>query len=528
MIFTVLDCNSLQFAILQRNISQVEDIVKVSHSSVRFQNAMGQSPLHLAADWPWAIILVLKNGADLYQVDSTGCTAIDYACGLKNYEAVKILLDAGSPLPVRGPLAEIIRCGKMDYCEQMFKLVISHLALRRRELLQIARTLLPEATLSSIVPPNEAVPDSSAYPLIAAVCAAGHTTKPNYWYYNQKGLYQSSWLFPAAADILYEAGFTYLDGQDMENQTPLTSRNTSDMILWLYRKGASFAEWTSYTNEESSARSMPSIYLAINKLPGSMYQFIYSEVHEKFVLRQLSEDDLKALNIFLQDDFSDYRDLCRCPCSPGGCSPEVIFLKAHFMQIDDTRQERLLSPSLQRLPKFIELVDEVMIILHGKLAPSGFTRLNQAAIRIALFSDLGIRHLCCKTLIYRTLGPPCQEEADEMREEDRLLTERFEALLPKAQSAWEKSLKRFAEFWRDFHKANICKRRNGPVDETELERLRELGVTVHERGDEEDYCDSLYGNEEGYCESLSDDEEEHLGTSSSNANVDEAAVDETE
>ena len=538
IIVAVLNCNNLQLAIIQRNVAQVENIIRSSPSTAHFQNAIGQSPLHVAADWPWATVLLLMNGADPYQVDSTRCTAIDYACGLENYEVVKILLDAGSPLPVHDPLARLLRGDGWYSCDQIFQLIISHLALRRRELLQIARTLLPEATLSNIVPPNEAVPDSSAYPLIAAVCAAGHTTKPEYWYYHPRGLYQSYHMFPAAADILYEAGFTDLDGQDMLDRTPLTSPNESDMIVWLYRRGASFAEWTPHESKKLSAPSMPSIYLAINGVVRSIYRTIDWRVHDKSLLRWLSEDDFKALNIFLQDDFSDHRDLCRCPCSSGGCSPESIFLKTLLGQVGYTSKEGYSSTPVHPLPMFIELVDKFMIRLHGKLAPSAFTRMNQAAIRVVLVSDLGIRHLCCKTLIYTGFGPPpCQEEADEMREEDRLLTERFEALLPKAQSAWEKSSKGFTEFWRDFHKANICKRRNGPVDETEFERLRELGVTVHRRGDEEEYCDSLYGDEEGYCESLSDDEDEHCASSSPNgtqppesfnADEDEAGVDDTE
>ena len=506
IVFTVLDCNTLQLAILQRNVSQVEHIIKVSPSTVHFQNAMGQTPLHLAADWPRATVLLLLNGASPDQTDSHGYTAIDYACELQNYEVVKILLEEGASLPANGPLRDIIACRMIHaYKEiglQLLRLIISHLAIRRRELLQIARTLLPEATLKSIVPPNEGVPDSSAYQLIAAVCAAGHPTKPDYWYYNKWGLYQSRYIFPAAADILYEAGFTYLEGRDENGKSPLAAPHESAMIVWLYRKGVSFTERTSSKYKECSAPCMPSMYLAIRELAQSMY--IYKDWYKpaSISLLPLNEDDFEALNILLQDSLSDCRDSCQCPCSSGGCSPEVIILKTILKRIHGRR------PLGQPLPAFIQLVDDTIVELDGKLASSSFSRLSQAAIRMVLFLDLGIRHLCCKIWFYRRffIFPMCQEEADEIRQEDRLPTERFEALLPKAQSAWEKSSNGFAKFWREFHRANICRRRNGPVDETELEKMRELGVMVHERGDEEVYCDSLYGDEEGYCESLSEDE----------------------
>lgn len=459
---------------------------------------MGQSPLHVAVDWPWATALLLKSGADPFQVDLSDCTAIDYACRLENYEVVRILLEAGSPLLADGALRDIMACYSNNYCEQLLKLIISHLAIRRRELLQIARLLLPEATLSSIVPLNEAVPDSSSYQLIEAVCAAGHTTKPEYWLQASAGLYQSCSIFPAAAEVLYQAGFKYLEGRDSLGNTPLSYANTSAMTVWLYRRGASFTEWMAPGDYHGrSAPSMPSTYRAILGLACSIY--INGTVYSTLGLRELSEDDFEALNIFLQDDFSELRDLCHCPCCSGGCSPEVIILKTILMLLLKHRN-RWSTPSVHLLPRFVQLVDETMVGLYGRLPPSTLIRFGQAAIRMALFLDIGLRHLCCE-IIYGVISHPiCQEEADEIREEDKFLIEQFVALLPKALSQWKESPGTLAGFWRDFHNANICKRRDGPLDKMESERLRELGVMVHERGDEEIDCDSLYGDGEGYCE----------------------------
>ena len=512
---SVLECNTLQLAILQRNGSQVEDIIKVSTSTVHFQNTMGQSPLHLAADWPWATVLLLTNGADTYQVDRNYHTAIDYACGLKNYEVVKILLEAGSPLSHHGPLRDIIECSTIYYHESLFKLIISHLAIRRRELLQIAQTLLPEATLYSIMPPNETVPDSSAYNLITAVCNAGLATKPDYWYDSQRGLYQSYDMFPAAADIIYEEGFQWLEGRDLFNNTPISNGRNPVMILWLYRKGVSFTEWTTRESKQYPSTLIPPIYSAIEGLMPPMYSAIdglvnrmyeYQYTYDKISLRKLDGDIYEVLQILLQDRFSGVRDSCQCPCGSGGCSPEDMILKGIQMRIDHV--DHLDPLSVTPLPHFVQVVDDKMMELHGKLAPSSFSRLSQAAIRMVLFLDLGIRHHCCKVCGWaKEIRPTCQEEADEIRMEDSLLVERFEALLPKAQLAWEKSSKGLTKFWREFHRANICSRRNGSLDEKNLKNMRELGVTLHERDDEEMYCDSLYGDEEGYCESLSDNEE---------------------
>ena len=510
----MLDCNALQLAILQRNESLVEDIIRVDASAVHFQNGVGQTPLHVAADWPWATALLLTNGADLHQVDYDHSTAIDLACNLHSCEVVTALLEAGSPMLAYGALSEVVRCHTGYFCEKLFKLLISHLAIRRRELLRLARNLLPEATLSSIILPKEAIPDSSSFKLIQAVYAAGDDTKPDYWFRRLQGLYQGRKMLPAAADILYEAGFDHLEGRDYWGETPLSSTLTSAMIVWLYRKGVSFTEWTEVDRFGEYSLRIPAMYPAIHGAVDSMYSFDYSHG-----LGQLkcSDSDIEALNICLQDDFSGLRDMCHCACCSGGCSPEVIVLKTVLRGLELDHRPWPWIPEV--LLSFSKLIDAMIAQFYGRLVPSISMRLYQAAIRMALFVDLGLRHICCRMHPSYEKGlyaPISQEEADEIREEDRFLAQKFEALLPKAQSEWQKSEKGLADFWRDFHKANICRQRDGRLDETELATWRELGVVVLKRGDEAVDCDSLYGDEEGYCKSLcSDDgsagEEEDVG-----------------
>lgn len=248
---------------------------------------MVQSPLHVAVDWLWATVLVLASGADPYQVDFSDCTTIDNARWLRGYKVVRILLGAGSPLLADGALRDVVACCPINYCEQLLKLVISHLAIRRWELLQIAPSLLPEATLSSIVPPNEVVPDTSPYQLVEAVCAAGNTTKPEYWLQATAGLYKSYGMFPAAPGVLYGAAFNYLDGRDNVGETSLTCARTSAITAWLYQRGASFTEHHVY-----SATSMPSMYWAILGLAYSIYiDEEASNTYDKLSLRRLSEDE---------------------------------------------------------------------------------------------------------------------------------------------------------------------------------------------------------------------------------------------
>ncbi|KAL8827478.1 MAG: hypothetical protein Q9170_007002, partial [Blastenia crenularia] len=489
-----LNCNALQMAIFQREVSQVEKIARANPSAVQFQNHLGQSPLHAAADWPLVIALLLRSGANPYQVDYSGNATIDYACLQRNCEVVSILLEAGSPLP-RRELMTTMTSHRGESYQQEFKLVVSHLASRRRELLRIAQILLPVDTLNSIVLPNETIPDSSSFRLVEAVCAAGNDTQPEYWFMSRTGLYQTLDISPAAADILYEAGFTYLEGRDAMGETPLTCAQSSAMIGWLYRKGVSFTERTTQLNDydTSSTVSVPSMYWPILKLaPRIPKPQIYRGSRP---LHMLSRDDIEALNIVLQDDFSRHRDSCCCLCCSGGCSPEVIICKTMVTCIK--ADKFFYWPPMNILRKFIQLIDDTDAELDGRLALPSLHRLSLAAIRMALFLDLGLRHLCCKVdSCGGGISPPVsQQEADEIREEDRFLTERFNILLPKAQSEWKRSAQSLAEFWQEFHRAHICGQRDEPLDQAEVDRMRELGVDVHERGDEADDCQSLYGDE---------------------------------
>lgn len=494
----VLDCTSLHFGVLQRRVSQVEDIIKADPSAIHLRNAFGQSALHVAADWPWATTLLLTRGADPYQVDTYGCTAIDYACRLNSYEVVRILLEADSPLPDATALQSVMVCCASKESRELLKLMISHLATRRGQLLQTARILLPAATLNSIVPVNETVPDSSSHQLIEAVRATGHPKNPGYWFQYPLGLYHFSNLSPAAADVLYEGNFRYLEGRKYGGGTLLTYTFTSAMTVWLYRKGASFTAWHTPhihpTYGQSSPR--PSMYGALLNV---LFLIGFYTKEQRFRIRTFREEDIEALNIFLQDEFSGCQDLCRCPCCSGGCSPEVMLLKTVLATPIPMIYRTL---PMNPLPKLVLSVDAVLTGLHGRLIESSFTRLCHAAIRMALFVDLGLRHLCCEIVYgYQTSTRVSEEEAEEIREEDKFLLERFEALLPKALSEWAKSPKNFAGFWREFHRANICRQRNIYLDESGMDRLRELGVTVHQ-GEQEKDCGFLYGDGKGYCESL--------------------------
>ena len=461
----------------------MKDIIKADPSAIHYRNAWGQSALHVAADWPWATALILRSGADPYQVDTCGSTAIDYACYSESYEVVRILLEAGSLLPDADSLYSVVACCASNDSRELWKLILSHLALRLGELLQTARLVLQAATLNSLVPVNWTVPDSNSYQLIEAVRAAGITTNPGYWFRYPRGLYQCPFMFPAAADVLYEGNFRYLEGQNSKGETPLTSTFTSAMTVWLYRKGVSFTAWHTPHTTYGQFPARPSMYDALIKV---LFNIWRCNEEQRFYVRTLSEEDIEAFNIFLQDEFSGCQDLCRCPCCSGGCSPEVMFLKTVPTGfINRTCTTLWKNP----LPTFVLPVDAVLTKLQGRVVESSFTRLCQAAIRMALFVDLGLRHLCCEVHFSRQIRTRVsEEEAEEIKEEDRFLLERFEALLPKALSEWAESSKNFAGFWREFHTTNTCRQRNSHFDGSEIDRMRELGVTVYEETEQEQEC----------------------------------------
>ena len=111
-----------------------------------------------------------------------------------------------------------------------------------------------------------------------------------------------------------------------------------------------------------------------------------------------------------------------------------------------------------------------------------------AALRYCLFEALGLRHTCCRSS-WHLLEPPIDdEEAAELREEDRFRVEIFDELLPRAEAEWQRrpSQQSFSQFWAGFSSRYIEQEQQEGMDENYAKSLADAGVRLHEVNDEEE------------------------------------------
>jgi len=128
--------NGLYFAILERLVSKVERYLRCHPKMLSAENLLGQTPLHLAADWPWACEALLIAGADISTTDFCGNLPLLYAYFQDCFETVKILITANSPLSSSCyGLSVLDRAITIVNNESIHVALINELAARRHKLL---------------------------------------------------------------------------------------------------------------------------------------------------------------------------------------------------------------------------------------------------------------------------------------------------------------------------------------------------------------------------------------------------------
>lgn len=128
-------------------LSQDDD--RSSHSIAKYSHLvnetddLGQTALHLVADWSSAVSLLLDNGAQASVRNYKGATALDYACSQGSVEAVRLLLERSSDFPWRTFARPFGSRYKSDNSSSAIKmLLVKHLIEGRRNLLHRCREVL--------------------------------------------------------------------------------------------------------------------------------------------------------------------------------------------------------------------------------------------------------------------------------------------------------------------------------------------------------------------------------------------------
>ena len=123
----VYECTSLEMAIISKSKINVQNEVQKNPYSLFRDNRLGKYPLHIATDWPWALELLLVEGADVARPDGTGVLPVSYACYFECYEAVQLFLTTASQTCVEDRDLNILDDALMTINFSIFQLVAGNI-----------------------------------------------------------------------------------------------------------------------------------------------------------------------------------------------------------------------------------------------------------------------------------------------------------------------------------------------------------------------------------------------------------------
>lgn len=469
---------------MEHSSSKVERYLRYHPDSISDQNLLGQTPLHLAADWPWACKALLEAGADPSIPDFQSDFPLSYACFQDCLECVQILIAAGSPLSHGwSELSVLDRAFALVNNKRIHAALINELARRRQRLLTVSRRLLPRYIFEEITSSLKGLPDIEAFSLIGALLDAGDNADPDYWCYTCSSVYDAAEITVDIAELLFDAGFTDLEATDNDGLTLLLRSAMSirrffmlerihslAKVHWLLSKGVSLRR--PVETKPLSEWLIPSANF-VSAMLGVVMGYIedreegYSDIMNE-ILRQV-----------LGFQYQNCHDLCKCHCSLQGCTPLVMFLKGlttamrRVYEIDEARSYR---------GQIIHLT--VNLLTHHSTA-SEIIGMTKSALRFCLFEDLELRHVCCRPITRNGLGqdllPPVEaEEARELQEEDKHRTQKFHDLLPKAEREYQQASGLFSDFWDRFYHDNIANSQEEEDPEITARSMVEIGVRIQE------------------------------------------------
>lgn len=142
----VYECGPLSRAVLAKSPVRASEIISSNADAIDEINLLGQTPLHLAMDWPEGVKLLIDAGADVDVVDQFGQLPVSWACRTRTLMAVKLFLDTdcvfwrevatgATPTHMESVFQDAILCRD----DRIIDLVIENLRERRKRLKAITK-----------------------------------------------------------------------------------------------------------------------------------------------------------------------------------------------------------------------------------------------------------------------------------------------------------------------------------------------------------------------------------------------------
>ena len=484
------DCTALQFAIISKSEDKVTSIVQRNRDSVFRTNLHGQSPLHTACSWPWAMEMLLSNGSDPASPDDFGIIPLAYACANGSLGSARLLIEFGSPLSYENEWDELKPALSADFVEEceldrgILAFFVATLARRRAQLLDHARDKLPPglfSQLTSTLGTDTSLPDTEAFDLIKALRERGDMTNRHHWCYTPMSVYQYIGFREDFANALFESGFRNLecmrggfysllcsDFRDLDQG----SVNFARKVLWLWGRDVSYL------------KPLATITIARRRIPViSLIAIMIYDIEDIADWPQSDTEDVQLLfGLFLNKEYDNPHVFCRCRCSLNGCISSTMLLKRLFYTSANYVLWRWLH-------KFLRSIDNVFALLMKEEYQQQKKSFEKAAVRMCVFEALELTHTCCRIDYSEKpipLRPPIDSQnAADIQDEEATVYEIFNDLLPQANREWAQSSKPFSQFFVQFYEENIQIRAEVHEQEEYCRKARGIGVHFEPPSDED-------------------------------------------
>lgn len=481
------ECGPLSLAILRESEQDVIRILRAKPSSINELNRRKLNPLHLASCWPRGIQLLLDAGADylVHQADICGGLPIRYSIEFRCFDAIELLLNAGSAFSSPGWICDWEEVwGVLNPEDQIPLFLLSTFQERRRKLLDLAKLTLPAEVWADLDVPTDRLLDGRAAEIQRVLIDADFEIPKSISVRQRPGtIYHCPDMSAKQADQLWDAGFRDIDSPNKLGHTPImvnAYRFGFEYVQWLLDHGADlhgevpYVHHDEFSNGESVAGLTKLHYVAYN-LGWNCRLLINPKVHfAPLVVNEVVNETLLTFEGLLIKN--GCHDDCHCACSSDGCAPFTILLK-----VMNERRDIYEPSEYRRL-----LLQQLESPGHPASSAPMLSNIVEKVIRFETFEALQLSHTCCKFDFYPPSRRHTLEEVQEIHEEWEQLLSKHEDLVSEFCHKFQElggTLTSFLEGYWQTRMDEVLKDEK-PYSEEDIRKQREMGVVLEEISEE--------------------------------------------
>ena len=450
------DFGPVSKAILAKREAKLRELISLDYDLVE-QDQFGWTPLHLSVYWPLGMEILLAAGVQ-YNGEFIGLsrhlireriTPLEFAIEIKQDEAILLLLSADSvayqrcddllPYAIRKnyePSSRIVIAiieALVQKSNRLRSLAIAHLSCRELDRLCISQKDKPIELLDAYAAPTANALKNVGIKIPEALEPS--LFEPTVYHGLFSFYVPSKEVLAEFADRLWSTGFHDTEIYDENGYTPLHLACLHGQLVvacWFMSHGGD-----------------PKTVVRGHSL--NAFHLLSQGINERFDLERdfvLHTRDLDTMLGAHRDVLAriagvcgaSCRDHCRCACSPEGCTPTAILLRAAA----GTWCEKEVS-----FLSWCRLVD---------LSPGAIETCCLEFARVETFERLGITHVCCKISFDVVADAMPQDKIEEIQDEESEMIDQLEAwmtLYEEERAKFQGSATQFLGKWSDMLKDEL-------------------------------------------------------------------------